>query len=76
MSENMGASTSCNPKGLHGLYRDNFTDPYPEPDESNPNAATNFLKIHFNTAFPSTPRSSKSSQPFKLSELTLLIIHH
>jgi hypothetical protein len=24
MSENMGASTSRNPKGLHGLYRDNF----------------------------------------------------
>jgi hypothetical protein len=25
MSENVGASTSRNPKGLHGLYRDNFT---------------------------------------------------
>jgi hypothetical protein len=25
MSENLGASTSRNPKGLHGLYRDNFT---------------------------------------------------
>jgi hypothetical protein len=25
MSENVGASTSCNPKGLHSLYRDNFT---------------------------------------------------
>jgi hypothetical protein len=25
MSENVGASTSSNPKGLHGLYRDNFT---------------------------------------------------
>jgi hypothetical protein len=25
MSENMGASTSLCPKGLHGLYRDNFT---------------------------------------------------
>jgi hypothetical protein len=25
MSENVGASTSCNPKGLHGLYRDNLT---------------------------------------------------
>jgi hypothetical protein len=25
MSENAGASTSRNPKGLHGLYRDNFT---------------------------------------------------
>jgi hypothetical protein len=24
MSENAGASTSRNPKGLHGLYRDNF----------------------------------------------------
>jgi hypothetical protein len=24
-SENVGASTSRNPKGLHGLYRDNFT---------------------------------------------------
>jgi hypothetical protein len=24
MSENVGASTSRNPKGLHGLYRDNF----------------------------------------------------
>jgi hypothetical protein len=23
--ENVGASTSRNPKGLHGLYRDNFT---------------------------------------------------
>jgi hypothetical protein len=28
MSENVGASTSCNPKGLHGLYMDNFTLPY------------------------------------------------
>jgi hypothetical protein len=25
MSENVGASISRNPKGLHGLYRDNFT---------------------------------------------------
>jgi hypothetical protein len=25
MSENVGASTSHNPKGLHGLYGDNFT---------------------------------------------------
>jgi hypothetical protein len=25
MSENVGASTSRNPKGLHGLYRGNFT---------------------------------------------------
>jgi hypothetical protein len=25
MSENVGASTSHNPKGLHGLYRDSFT---------------------------------------------------
>jgi hypothetical protein len=24
MSENVGASTSRNPTGLHGLYRDNF----------------------------------------------------
>jgi hypothetical protein len=28
MSENVRASTSRNPKGLHGLYRDNFTLPY------------------------------------------------
>jgi hypothetical protein len=28
MSENVGASTSHNPKGLHGLYRDNFTFTY------------------------------------------------
>jgi hypothetical protein len=28
MSENAGASTSRNPKGLHGLYRDNFTFKY------------------------------------------------
>jgi hypothetical protein len=28
MSENVGASTSRNPKGLHGLCRDNFTLPY------------------------------------------------
>jgi hypothetical protein len=27
MSENVGASTSHNPKGLHGLYRDSFTLP-------------------------------------------------
>jgi hypothetical protein len=25
MSENVGASTSRNPKGLHGLYRESFT---------------------------------------------------
>jgi hypothetical protein len=28
MSENVGESTSRNPKGLHGLYGDNFTLPY------------------------------------------------
>jgi hypothetical protein len=28
MSENMGASTSRNPKDLHGLYRDNFAFTY------------------------------------------------
>jgi hypothetical protein len=28
MSENVGASTSRNPKGLHSLYRDNFTFTY------------------------------------------------
>jgi hypothetical protein len=28
MSENVGASTSRNHKGLHGLYGDNFTLPY------------------------------------------------
>jgi hypothetical protein len=28
MSENVGGSTSRNPKGLHGLYGDNFTLPY------------------------------------------------
>jgi hypothetical protein len=28
MSENVGASTSPNPKDLHGLYRDNFILPY------------------------------------------------
>jgi hypothetical protein len=28
MSENVGASTSRNPKGLHGLHRDDFTLPY------------------------------------------------
>jgi hypothetical protein len=28
MSENVGASNSYNPKGLHGLYRDNFVLPY------------------------------------------------
>jgi hypothetical protein len=28
MSENVGASTSRNPKGLHGLYGDNFTFTY------------------------------------------------
>jgi hypothetical protein len=26
MSENVGASTSGNPEGLHGLYRKNFTN--------------------------------------------------
>jgi hypothetical protein len=25
MSENVGASTSCNLKGLHSLFRDHFT---------------------------------------------------
>jgi hypothetical protein len=24
LSENVGASTSCKPKGLHGLYKENF----------------------------------------------------
>jgi hypothetical protein len=28
MSEFVGASTSRNPKGLHGLYRENFTLPF------------------------------------------------
>jgi hypothetical protein len=29
ISKYTGASTSHNPKGLHGLYRDSFTLPYP-----------------------------------------------
>jgi hypothetical protein len=29
MSDNVGASASRNPKGLHGLYRDNLTSPLP-----------------------------------------------
>jgi hypothetical protein len=29
MSENVGASTSRNPKALHGLYGDNFILPFP-----------------------------------------------
>jgi hypothetical protein len=29
MSENVGDSTSRNPNGLHGLYRENFTLPLP-----------------------------------------------
>jgi hypothetical protein len=33
MSENVGASTSRNPKGLHGLYRDNFTFTFIWEDE-------------------------------------------
>jgi hypothetical protein len=28
ISENVGASTFCNPMGLHGLYGDNFTFTY------------------------------------------------
>jgi hypothetical protein len=42
MAEYVGASTSRNPKGRHGLYRDNFTlvftstALYPEADESSP----------------------------------------
>jgi hypothetical protein len=34
MSENVGASTSRNPKGLHGLYRDNFTYVMSELEET------------------------------------------
>jgi hypothetical protein len=33
MSENVGASTSRNLKGLHGLYRDNLTFTYPISNE-------------------------------------------
>jgi hypothetical protein len=33
MSENVGASTSHRPKGLHGLYRDKFPLPLPTFDE-------------------------------------------
>lgn len=51
------------------LYSQNpATDPCSQPNESNPNAATSFLKIYFNTVLPSMPRSSKWSP-----ELTLLI---
>jgi hypothetical protein len=34
MSENVGASTSRNPKGLYGLYGDKFTLPLPYDDIS------------------------------------------
>jgi hypothetical protein len=30
MSENVEASTSHSPKGIHGLYRDNFTFTFTE----------------------------------------------
>jgi hypothetical protein len=36
MSENVGASTSHKPKGLHGLYRDNFTFTLPYLIMNNP----------------------------------------
>jgi hypothetical protein len=35
MSENVGASTSRNPKGLHGLYKDKFTFTLPVINQVN-----------------------------------------
>jgi hypothetical protein len=41
MSENVGASTSRNPKSLHGLYRENFT--------------FTFIAEYYTNIHPSTP---------------------
>jgi hypothetical protein len=38
MSENVGALNSRNPKGLPGLYRDNFTFTYLEDNRQVPTA--------------------------------------
>jgi hypothetical protein len=42
MSENVGALTSRNPKGLHGLYRNHFTYSH--------NNKTNYITLHYITA--------------------------
>jgi hypothetical protein len=45
---------------------------YPEPDQSSPCLPISLLKIHFNILFPSTPRSSKRSLSFRISESKLV----
>jgi hypothetical protein len=58
MSENVGVSSSRNPKGLHGLYRENFTFtilPY---------LFLHLRYFHFHSALCSNPLSHKIISPF------------
>jgi hypothetical protein len=45
--KNVGASTSRNPKGLHGLYRDNFTFYWGKIQKPSINIAAEFQMKHF-----------------------------
>jgi hypothetical protein len=58
MSENVGASTSRNPKGLHDLYRENFTLLYsvhknfPLILVQNPSHTVPTLLLYFRLGYP------------------------
>jgi len=56
------------PEGLLQFSRQQVTGPFLDQDESSSHRETPFLyKIHFNSMFPSRPRSSKWLLPFKSS---------
>jgi len=48
----------------------------PEPYESNPHPPTYFFKIHSDIIFPSTPRFSGWSLPFRFSDQHFVYISH
>jgi hypothetical protein len=52
---------------FHDTPRFITPDPYSEPDASSQHLPSYFPKIHFNIIFPSIPRFSTWSPPFKFS---------
>jgi hypothetical protein len=84
-NENVGASTSRNPKGLHGLYRDNFTftqlyETYRAEDHCllvcDVTFRKNLLPLHSSTSFfPYSVYSFTLEMEAVVSSKTLVMIY-